>query len=155
MKVVIMRGISGSGKSTWVKENYPDAIICSADYHFYKYDRKQKREIYDFDPTKLGEAHKECMLSFVHNIAKNKEMFKDDTVVVVDNTNINFHEVTPYLRVAQAYDWEIEIVRVECDWGVAWERNKHGVPLKTIKRMYNNFKPLPKFFGEEIVVKNI
>ena len=72
---------------------------------------------------------------------------------VVDNTNIGLYEVTPYLRVAQAYSWDVEIVRMECNPEVAFKRNKHGVPLSTIKRMHKNLKPLPKYISTEMVVQ--
>jgi len=35
-KVVIMRGVSGSGKSTYARTNYPSATILSSDDYWTK-----------------------------------------------------------------------------------------------------------------------
>jgi hypothetical protein len=36
MRCVITRGLPGSGKSTYIKNNYPDVVACSADNAFMK-----------------------------------------------------------------------------------------------------------------------
>jgi len=152
MKVIIMRGIPGSGKSTFIKNNYPEAAICSADNYFI-----DEGGNYNFDKDKIGEAHKECMATFLTYVM-NAEFFDKDRVLkgplIVDNTNISLHEVTPYLRVAEVFGCEVEVVRIECDVEVAYNRNKHDVPKRTINRMFNNLKPLPSWMGKEIVIQN-
>ena len=65
-KIVILSGPSGSGKSTWVKDAYPEAMICSADQYFVDEDTGE----YQFDPTKLPIAHSECMSKFITNLQK-------------------------------------------------------------------------------------
>ena len=31
MKLVILSGVAGTGKSTYIKENYPNAVVVSSD----------------------------------------------------------------------------------------------------------------------------
>ena len=151
MKVIIVRGIPGSGKSTWINNNYPRASICSADHFFI-----DKNDNYNFDRNKIGEAHKECMATFLTYVMT--EFFDKGRVlrspIIVDNTNISIHEVTPYLRVAEAFGYEVEVVRIGSDPDTAYKRNTHGVPLETIKRMHKSMKPLPSWMGKETIVIN-
>ena len=34
LEAIILRGPAGSGKSTWVEKNCPDAVVVSADHFF-------------------------------------------------------------------------------------------------------------------------
>lgn len=130
-KVVIMCGISGGGKSTEVaKITSKASIICSADHFF------MENGVYKFSPYGLNQAHKECFWKFLTNLQEidNGTLLGVD-VVVVDNTNLTAVEIAPYLVVAEAFDCEIEIVTVHCAPDVAYLRNAHDVPLKSIIRM--------------------
>lgn len=126
--VVICRGIPGSGKSTYLKEHYPKACVCSADAFFIQDDGE-----YRFNSTKLSEAHGKCLRDFIYFAQKDWE----DLVIAVDNTNTTATEIAPYYAIAQAYDATIHLVNFTCDPKVAAERNVHGVPLEACKRMHN------------------
>lgn len=59
--VFIMRGVSGSGKSTIAKElAYPEGVIHSTDDYFYN-----EAGEYKFDPTKLSEYHEKNFQAFL------------------------------------------------------------------------------------------
>jgi len=124
MKVIIMRGLPGSGKSFFAKNLGGENVIVSADDYFLHNGR------YEFVPSKLGEAHAFCMRSFIDAIHNN---VVDN--VIVDNTNIRQWEIHPYYLVAQAYGLPVEIVTVNCNAEKAFGRNQHGVPLAAIQRM--------------------
>ena len=135
MRVLIMRGYPGSGKSTWVKKNLPGAHICSTDFFFYRDGE------YRFNPSLYPHAHAACMGSFIEALQKERPL------VVVDNTNITLIEIAPYFSVAQSFGYDVEIVFVDPKLSMKElsERNVHGAPYETLCRMEsrleNNFPP--------------
>lgn len=146
-KVLIMRGVPGSGKSTYVRDrirNYDEqAEVCSADNFFIKGGN------YAFDVTKLGEAHAECFNSFMQAVTFGKPL------IVVDNTNVRAWELAAYVQVAKYNGYSVEIVRMDADPGIAAARNVHGVPVGDVICMAKRMEPLPPALGEEAVVKDI
>jgi predicted kinase len=150
MKVTIMRGVSGAGKSTYVRKNFPisnGAIVCSADKHF------QTADGYVFDSTQLPAAHQSCLRQYMTAIHNYLAGYSQElTNIVVDNTNTQLWELSPYLSIAQAYGLEVEIVHCVCPPDVATERNIHGVPAKSIEAMAKRFEKLLPWWPKEIVV---
>jgi len=140
-KLVIMRGLPGSGKSTKAKEldteHYNStgkhAIVCSADSYFIG-----KDGIYNFNAKLLGHAHQTC----IHNAALAME--NENELVIVDNTNTTKWEFARYLEMAKFYHYEIEIVSVGERTPEAiqtyFNRNIHCVPLEAIQRMANRWE---------------
>lgn len=130
-KVVVMSGVSGSGKSSFVKKLLtPDqykSLVVSADNFFYH------DGVYRFEPSMLGEAHGSCFFEYIEALRN-----KVDNTIIVDNTNTTVAEIAPYMLAAQAYEWQAEIVTLCCKGVgalmVCAERNKHGVNLHTIGR---------------------
>lgn len=148
-KVIIMRGQPGSGKSTYTAKHYPDALVCSADHFFMKNGK------YEFDKTKIGQAHAECLKKFVVMVAQGgAAMFHADTIVV-DNTNINATEIAPYAALALAYGWELEIITLDVDPAISAARNVHEVPASTVKRMHKQMeygaKNFPSYWKHTII----
>jgi len=135
-KAVILRGPSGSGKSTWIRDAYADTIkrvICSADYFFYS------GSVYDFDSSKLGEAHAECLASFI------KACQSDIEVVIVDNTNIHNWEWRNYELIAMMAKRKVEFIEFHVDsikqLILCQQRNVHKVDPSIIARQVCEFEP--------------
>lgn len=145
MKVVILRGVSGSGKTTYIKKNHPEALVCSADSFFYNEDDE-----YHFDARMLSEAHRACFSKFLLLLKANHDC---DITVVVDNTNSTAAEISPYYMAAEVYGVPTEIVRLDCRTEVAAKRNKHGTPFHTIRNMRNRFDRLPPYWPRERVIR--
>jgi len=140
-KVVIMRGIPGSGKSTYIKEHYPKAVVCSADEFFT--DRKVGfPDEYRFDPSKIGEAHASCMAKFLTFLDREIDL------IVVDNTNVHRWEFMNYYTIAQMKGWKVEIVEMPVTTVEQLQqcinRNVHNVPAEAISRMAVEFESLEK-----------
>lgn len=112
MKVTILRGISGSGKTTWAKKNAPDATIVSTD-NFYVVDG-----VYTYDINKLEENHRKAFRLHLDSLAAGKEW------IVVDNTNVHAWEYSPYVLAAGAYGYEVELLTFECSVEVSMSRKQ-------------------------------
>jgi predicted kinase len=136
--LTVMRGISGSGKSTKAKSVVGTGVIHSTDSVIersgdYRAFFKRLNESKDF--TDLSRAHstnlKEAIASMEAGISH----------VVIDNTNIKMNEAKPYVEAALKMGYADENIRF-VDVGtrgltaeILAETNTHGVPLEKIKQM--------------------
>jgi len=141
--LMVMRGVSGSGKSTRARElmnefmeQNPEALVhvCSADEFFIN----SKTGKYEFDSKKLPQAHAWCKGRAYAAMSMGADL------VIVDNTNTQKWEYEPYLEMAYLFKYDTE----ECVVGefdsdslmLYAQRNEHGVPLSAIMRMANRFE---------------
>jgi predicted kinase len=144
-----MRGLPGAGKSTWVKKNHPDALVCSADSFFIDEDG-----VYRFDGTRISDAHASCLRKYAGTLASiNDDELKSPEIIVVDNTGIKAWEISPYYNLAEAYGHDVTIVHICCNTETAHSRNVHGVPLERVQKMNISLsnEDLPRFWSVEIV----
>ena len=125
-----MRGLPGSGKSTWIRENlnYGILCVCSAD-DFHMVD-----SVYRYDPKNIGAAHGACLRKFTEVLIYGKKVDN----LVVDNTNATAIEIAPYARLCEAFGIEFEIIHLNCSFETAYIRNTHQVPPQTILAMLGN-----------------
>lgn len=134
--VIILRGISGAGKSTYTQANFPTATVCSADNYF------MLGGTYQFDGAKLGRAHDWCKSQFKVALQQGVDQ------VVVDNTNTTMREMKFYVETAAEYGYDLQVVRLVVDPAIAAARNQHGVPAEKVQQMQDRFQD---FEGETIV----
>ena len=70
-----MRALPGSGKSTYILENYPESTPVSADFFFDELAERQGKTYTEvFDPSLLYEAHQQCWRDFMMAIAANADV---------------------------------------------------------------------------------
>ncbi len=144
MKVVVLSGIPGSGKSTYARERFPDAVVFSADAYF----TDPADGTYRFNPALLGVAHGQCLRGFAYALHAGAA-----ELLVVDNTNLTVAELAPYAALALAYNAELQIITICCDIETAATRNVHGVPRHSIARMWSALgeRKLPPWWPHEWV----
>ena len=142
-KVTILRGIPGSGKSTYIKINHPKAVVVSADHYF-----TDDEGNYRFDPTWLKDAHQACLREFT------KCVHDGCVEVVVDNTNVSESEIAPYYALAEAHNYKVEIVTLVANPDLAHKRNVHGVPKPIIDKMHSGIFGLPPWWNHRVVTNN-
>ncbi|NTW15741.1 MAG: ATP-binding protein [Candidatus Moranbacteria bacterium] len=132
-RVIIMRGIPGSGKTTYWKELYPDAVCCSANDYFTDADGK-----YRYDRRQLKESHRYCQKVFMQAIEDG------ELLIVVDNTNIKCWELEGYVRKAEENCYLVTVYRmIVDDWREAASRNIHDVPAEAVERMHAGMEDYP------------
>jgi tRNA uridine 5-carbamoylmethylation protein Kti12 len=149
-KLIIMRGLPGSGKSWKVREiigaygeiygktTPPEISIVqvSADDYFYGPDGE-----YHYIPSRISEAHCHCFYEAMDALCGGVNL------VIVDNTNILHNHYSRYEQIAKALGYEVEIVVVgefTKDACKAYAlRNIHGVPVFRIYEMAEKFEKGP------------
>ncbi len=132
--VAVVRGLPGSGKSNLahqVGQVRGNGLVCSADAYFLN--EVDGELTYQFDPTKMKEAHRHCAMMFEEALALNAP------TIIVDNTNIRPKEFSEYIADAQARGYKTVVVGIQCrndsDAKIFCERCVHGVPLAGILKM--------------------
>jgi len=120
-EVIILQGIPGIGKSTFAIQNFPNAVICSADDYMFE------NGVYVWKANKLGYCHQSCINKF-----KTAVLNKTETVIV-DNTNTKVADIRPYVNFARENNYEIVMIWLKGDPEKYGPRNTHGVPQETVR----------------------
>lgn len=163
MKIRIMRGLPGSGKSYFAEIILPrlfevdqsQVVVCSADKYFVGTDG-----VYRFKADKLNEAHKSCRWSFLDAVRKE---YDEKDLVIVDNTHTLPTELAFYWDLGTMFTDDIQILRIvppatmeKNDWLKQCEKmNQHGVPMKSIQSMADRLQKhkLPWYWKENMVTR--
>lgn len=138
-QVLLVRGLPGSGKSTFIK-TLPVALVCSPDLYFYQ------SGTYHFDKHKIGHAHSFCRVAFA------KGLYEGLSPIVLDYPFIERWQYEDYEWTARLAGYElsiIEMVHSEELLPLFAERNVHGVPLSIIKGMAKKWVADPRGRLEE------
>jgi predicted kinase len=130
-ELILLRGLPGSGKSTLAKtilqlRSTDEPEVLSADDFF-----EDKEGDYNFDPTKLKEAHNYCQFRCSERMRQQKAR------IVVANTFTQEWEMDEYFKMAERYNYRVHTVIVENRHG---NENVHGVPEDKLQQMKNRFQ---------------
>jgi len=141
-KLLIVRGLPGSGKSTLAKKIWENSCfydeIFETDMYFMKNDE------YNFDATKLYNAHKWCYEKVYENLHYEYN-------VIVANTFTTMKEMTPYLELMEVFDGlDVEVIEMSSQF-----ESVHDVPQHVIDNMRERWQPVdPSWISRGVVVKD-
>ena len=147
-RIIVLAGCTGSGKTTYARQQFTNALVVSADHYFEDLaarSGKTYREVWD--PSLLGTAHDLCRQSFAEAVKAGHP------IVIVDNTNVRATDRQRFVNVGLEHGYEVEI-HVLSPWlhgtpplsheQVAiylrrcHQRNVHGVPLEAIAKHFHS-----------------
>jgi len=129
----IVRGVPGSGKSTFAKHIWNEYAICEADKYFV--DRETGE--YKFDATKLKEAHEWCRNQVEVRMSDHQVNPQYYPEIVVSNTFTQEWEMQAYIDLAAKYGYQVVSLIVENRHG---NSNVHSVPEETLEKMRKRFE---------------
>lgn len=120
----IVRGIPGSGKSTFAKQLTSN--VFEADQYFLDTNGN-----YNFDFTKIKDAHKDCQ----DNVKS--AMKSSISKIAVSNTFTQEWEMKVYFDLAKEFGYKVFTIIVENRHGGT---NIHNVPEDKVESMKNRFE---------------
>jgi len=130
--LTLLRGVPGSGKSSFAKMITNNYSICEADQFFY-----DKEGNYNFDPTRLKAAHEWCKFHVETRMKDNQNNPQYYPNIVVSNTFTQEWEMGDYFDLAKKYGYKVFTLIVENRHGGV---NQHGVPEEKIQQMKDRFE---------------
>ena len=132
-KLTIVRGIPGSGKSTWAKQHC-QCMLVENDMFLYENGK------YIWTPERQQRAIDLCFTITADLLAKGID-------VVVCNTFTKRSYITKYIALAKESNAEVEVIKVigRPEW-----KNIHNVPANVYENMKKSFEDWPG----EIVIDN-
>lgn len=151
-KLIIMRGLPGSGKSFLANSFYNEAInkglssvIHSTDEYFY-----ESEGVYKFDSSKLHYYHSQNLSATIFDLKAGIQ------IIIVDNTNITTNEIFPYAKAGLENGYEIWLAEPMTEWkrnvDILVKRNSHNVPKESIQRMKDRWQDTDDI-GQELAFR--
>lgn len=137
-QLILVRGIPGSGKSTLARNllNLSDNVMArhfEADMYF-----EDAEGNYNFDVTKLHQAHTWCQ-------NKTREALEQNRCVVVSNTFTTAKELKPYFALAREFGIVPIVYLAQNQFN-----NVHNVPAEKLEQMRDRFQyDISELFGDQ------
>jgi len=128
----LVRGLPGSGKSTFATHIWNEYAVCEADKYFY-----DKEGNYNFDASKIKDAHAWCKNEVETRMKDHQINQQYYPEIAVSNTFTQEWEMEDYYKLAEKYDYKVVSLIVENRHN---GQNVHGVPEEKLEQMKNRFQ---------------
>lgn len=128
----LVRGLPGSGKSTFANAIWNEYAVCEADKFFY-----DKEGNYNYDPSKIKDAHAWCKNEVETRMKDHQVNQQFYPEIAVSNTFTQEWEMEDYFKLAEKYNYKVISLIIENRHG---GKNVHGVPDDKLEIMKNRFE---------------
>jgi len=118
--LILIRGLPGSGKSTLARRLAKGLGVVHFEADQFFVDSSGK---YNFDLSRLGEAHHWCQ-------SETRRCLASNFTVVVSNTFTTIKELRPYFEIAREFEIVPQVIACQNQFD-----NIHNVPEETLMRM--------------------
>lgn len=125
--LIIVRGIQGSGKSTFAKKFLEAGFIHHENDKFFT----DENGVYKFDLSKHQEAKDETLRMVMKDLREGKN-------VVVSNTFNSLKELHQYKDLAEALEVKVKVVKMELNF-----ESLHSVPKEIIEKARQTYEKHP------------
>lgn len=133
MEFYIVRGVPGSGKTSFAKSICEKSLKSGLRANFFEADQYyyDSNGVYRFDKSQIASAHSFCL----DNVKKALAARLD--VIVVSNTSTTENEVKKYLDLAVSSGYTTYVITMENWHG---NSNVHNVPEEVVSNMRRKLK---------------
>jgi predicted kinase len=128
----LVRGLPGSGKTSFATAIWNEYAVCEADKFFY-----DKEGNYNFDVSKLKEAHTWCKNQVETKMIDHQNNQQYYPEIAVSNTFTQEWEMEDYFKLAEKYGYKVVSLIIENRHG---GQNVHGVPEDKLQIMKDRFQ---------------
>ena len=130
--LTLIRGLPGSGKSTFAKRYYPNILHLENDMFCmyssnYVFDREQAPKIHD---------------QILKIVEQNLKLTDGKMDMIISCVFAHKKSIMKFSKLAKKYKCDFKVIRLTSDFG-----NNHNVPLDVLESMKNSFED---WEGEEI-----
>lgn len=133
-KLIILRGLPGSGKSTWIREN---------NYEIYTLSMDTIRLMFAEPNPTISQQYNQRVFEIFSELLETR--LKTGSFTIIDNVNQTWKYIKPYIEIGEKYGYDIEIKQFDVPLEVCLERNKNRetykqVPEEVVRRMDEQMK---------------
>ena len=121
-KIMLIRGVPGSGKSTMARKMAGYKHIES---DMFLYDESG---VYLYTPERVEVAHKKC-------IELTRSAMETGIDIVVSNTFTRMSEMQPYIEMAEEFGYTVDQIIADGNY-----QNVHNIPDDIVDAMRNRFE---------------
>lgn len=137
-EVILMSGLPGTGKDTWIRNNFPNLPVVSLD--------EIRERLGIFQQKAQGEVVQEAR-------RQARELLRQQAPFIWNATNVAFLTRKKLLDLFGQYKARVRIVFLETGWETELERNSgrcRVVPQNVIDRMLGELEPPERFEAREV-----
>ena len=142
-KVILLSGLPGTGKDTWIRENYPNLPVISLD---------EIRKELGISPT----DNQGRVISEGHERAR--ALLRQKTPFIWNATNISSQIRSTQIALFEQYGASVTTVFLETEWEEGLRRNSErraAVPPAVIERLLSKLEMPESFECTSVIYKTV